>query len=94
MKMIAMAAMLAAGLLAMGAASASDGEALAKSSGCLNCHAVDVKKIGPAYMDVAKKFKGKSRGEVVAAMKATSVHSSVKASEKDLREIVEWIQKL
>ena len=69
-------------------------EAAAKSAGCLNCHAVDTKKVGPAYKDVAKKFKGKPRADVIAAMKAASVHASVKVSDKNLGEIVEWIQKL
>lgn len=94
MKAIVMAAALATGVLATGAAYADDGEALAKSSGCLNCHAVDTKKVGPAYKDVAKKFKGKPRADVMAAMKAAPVHASVKVSDKDLSEIAEWIQKL
>ena len=94
MKAIAIAAVLATGMLATGAAYADSGEDLAKSSGCLGCHAVDTKKIGPAYKDVAKKFKGKSRAEVVTAMKAAPIHSSVKVTDKDLSEIVEWIQKL
>ena len=94
MKVIAIAVMLASGLLATGAAQADGGEDLAKSSGCLGCHAVDTKKVGPAYKDVAKKFKGKSRADVITAMKAASVHTSVKVTDKDLGEIVEWIQKL
>ncbi len=94
MKAFTVAAFLTAGLLATGAAYADGGEELAKSSGCLGCHAVDTKKVGPAYKDVAKKFKGKPRAEVIAAMKAASVHSSIKATDKDLSEIVEWIQKL
>jgi cytochrome c len=84
----------ATSVLISGAASADEGEALAKSAGCLNCHAVDTKKVGPAYKDVAKKFKGKPRADVIAAMRAASVHTSVKVSDKDLSEIAEWIQKL
>ena len=94
MKAAAIAVVLASGMLAAGAAQADSGEDLAKSSGCLGCHAIDTKKVGPAYKDVAKKFKGKSRADVVAAMRAASVHASVKVSDKDLSEIVEWIQKL
>jgi cytochrome c len=94
MKAIATVAVLATGILATGAAYADSGEELAKSNGCLACHAVDTKKIGPAYKDVAKKFKSKSRAEVVTAMKAASVHASVKVTDKNLSEIVEWIQKL
>ena len=94
MKAITVTAALATGMLVAHAAYADEGEALAKSSGCLNCHAVDTKKVGPAYKDVAKKFKGKPRTDVIAAMRAASVHSSVKVSDKDLSEIIEWIQKL
>ena len=94
MKTIAIAVVLASGMLVTGAVQADSGEDLAKSSGCLMCHAVDTKKIGPAYKDVAKKFKGKSQGDAVAAMKAAPVHASLKVSDKDLKEIVEWILKL
>ncbi|QSA99033.1 c-type cytochrome [Methylococcus sp. EFPC2] len=35
-------------------------EELAKAKGCLNCHAIDVKKVGPAYREVAKKYEGQA----------------------------------
>ena len=38
-------------------------EAMAKADGCLNCHAVDSKKVGPAFKDVAAKYKGKADAE-------------------------------
>ena len=38
-------------------------EAAAKSAGCLNCHAVDTKKVGPAFKDVAKKDKRQAGAE-------------------------------
>ncbi len=34
------------------------GLALAQKSGCLLCHSVDKKILGPAYKDVAAKYKG------------------------------------
>ncbi len=94
MKVAALVVMLAGGVLATGAAFADRGEDLAKSSGCLGCHAVDTKKVGPAYKDVAKKFKGKTQADAVGAMKAAAVHASLKVSDNDLKEIVEWILKL
>ena len=94
MRRIATTAIVATGMLVTGVAYADEGEELAKSSGCLNCHAIDTKKVGPAYKDVAKKFKGKPRADVIAAMKAAPVHTSVKVSDKNLSEIAEWIQKL
>ncbi|MFO1317571.1 MAG: c-type cytochrome [Burkholderiales bacterium] len=37
---------------------AQDSEKLLKDKGCTACHANDKKVIGPAYKDVAKKYKG------------------------------------
>jgi cytochrome c len=48
---------LAAGLLAAGAAQAQDAQALLKKYGCTACHANDKKVIGPAYNEVAAKYK-------------------------------------
>jgi cytochrome c len=48
----------AAALLTAGAAQAQDGEALLKKYGCVACHANDKKVIGPAYVEVATKYKG------------------------------------
>jgi cytochrome c len=68
-------------------------EALAKSSGCLNCHAVDTKKVGPSFKDIAAKFKGKADAEtsLVAELKAGKTHPAQKASEDDLKSLVKWI---
>jgi cytochrome c551/c552 len=38
---------------------AIDARALAQKSGCLSCHNVDIKIVGPAYKDVAAKYHGK-----------------------------------
>lgn len=45
--------------------------ALAKKSGCLACHAVDKKVVGPAWKDVAAKYKGNAgaKAELVAKVK-------------------------
>ena len=55
MKVLAMSVATAIALAAAGTVCAQ--EDLAKSSGCLNCHAVDTKKVGPAFKDVAAKYK-------------------------------------
>ena len=49
------------------AADAAAAEALAKKEGCLKCHAVDKKVVGPAYQDVAKKYAGQKDAEVALA---------------------------
>ncbi len=51
-------AILAAGILAAGTAQAQDAKALLQKHGCLACHAIDKKVVGPAYDDVAAKYKG------------------------------------
>jgi cytochrome c len=58
-KNIAFTAALFAGL-ALGAGTATADESLAKSKGCLGCHGIDKKIVGPAYKDVAAKYAGQS----------------------------------
>ena len=94
MKSIVIVAAAAAALLSAGIASAQDGAALAKTDGCMNCHAVDTKKMGPSFKDAAAKFKGKPEADVVAAFKAAKPHASSKASDADLAAIAKYIQSL
>ena len=80
-----------------GSAGASgSGEALARQSTCLNCHAVDAKKVGPSLKDVAKKYKGSSADKLVTEMKTKPVHqAAIKATkEQDLQAIGRWILSL
>ena len=51
------AALLAAGT-AHAALDNSAAEAMMKKDGCAACHAIDRKLVGPAYVDVAAKYKG------------------------------------
>ncbi len=51
-----LAAALAA-TLALGAGAALASEQLAQQKGCLACHQVAKRVVGPAYQDVAKKYK-------------------------------------
>jgi cytochrome c len=91
MKLIMVAAIAAAALGVAGTASAQ--EALAKSSGCLNCHAVDTKKVGPSFKDVAAKYKGKADAQAMLAAKLSSAkgHPEVKAKGDDLNNILKWV---
>ena len=68
-------------------------QAEAKEHGCVNCHAVDAVKVGPAYKSVSEKFKGKAADDVVASLKTKPVHKAVlkKASDQDLKLIAQWI---
>jgi len=52
---------LAVSMAAMAAppAMAADGAALAQKAGCMACHSIDKKMLGPSFKDVAAKYKGK-----------------------------------
>lgn len=58
-----MFSMAVAGLLGVGSAMAADMPPLAKSLGCNACHSIDKKLVGPAWMDVSKKYKGVAGAE-------------------------------
>lgn len=50
--------MIVASLMAAGSAMATDMPAIARKNECNACHAIDKKVVGPAWMDVARKYKG------------------------------------
>jgi len=58
MKRIAPAVLAATALLFASAAVADQLEDMMKKNGCNACHSEDKKVIGPAYKDVAAKYKG------------------------------------
>jgi cytochrome c len=91
MKSMMIAAVMAVGVLAAGSANAS--EALAKTDGCLTCHAVDTKKMGPAFKEVAKKYKGNAaaEGKLVEALSTAKGHPEVKAKGDDVKTLVKWV---
>jgi len=48
---------------------AQDAQSLLRDKGCLACHSVDNKVVGPAYKDVAKKYRGRKDAEAYLAGK-------------------------
>src|SRR5574342_1118069 len=59
MPFIAAAAMSLSGTAAL----AADAQQLLKEKGCLACHTLDKKLVGPAYKDVAAKYKPRKDAE-------------------------------
>ena len=55
--------------LASGAALAADAQQLLKDKACLSCHQVDKKLVGPAYKDVAAKYKARKDAEAYLVKK-------------------------
>ena len=92
MKWIVLSAAVSIALAAApGTASAS--EALAKSSGCMGCHDVSAKKVGPSFKDIATKYKGKADAAAKIEGELTSAkgHPAVKASPDDVKTLVKWV---
>ena len=68
---------IAAAIIAMaGVAQAQSAEDLLKKHACTQCHAIDKKVLGPAYNDVAAKYKADPKA-------ATTLFNSVKNGSKD-----------
>ena len=78
-------------------------EALAKKHNCLACHAVDKKTVGPAYMEIAKKYKGQN---VAAKLEekvkkggsgvwgAIPMPPNAAVPDADIKKLVDWILKM
>ena len=91
---------------AVHALDAAAAEALARQQNCLKCHSVDKKKDGPAFKEVAAKYKGKSDAEqrlithITTGEKAKfpdgheEEHKVIKAKEPETRNLVQWILSL
>jgi cytochrome c len=91
MKSVVIAGFAAVSLLAAYGATAS--EQLAKSNGCMNCHAMDTKKVGPSVKDISAKLKGKADAQdaVAAKIGEGKGHPKTKASSDDLKKIIAWM---
>ena len=104
---VLLAAMLGFAASAHAAVDADAAQALAKSSGCTKCHAVDKKKDGPAYRDVAFNFKGQADAEARINHHITSgekvkfddgheeEHKKVKSKDAaEIHNLIAWILSL
>jgi cytochrome c len=99
MKSLLIATAAVALVLSAGVARAD--EALAKEKGCLMCHAIDKKKMGPAYKDVAAKYKGDAGAEAKLAAEvsagagtASGGHPKTKANEAEVKTLIHWVLSL
>lgn len=82
-----------AGLLVAGVANAQSGADLAKSKNCMGCHDVDKKKVGPAFKDVAAKYKDNKDAEatIVAKLKDGKGHPvKVAATDAELKTLAQY----
>lgn len=83
------------------------GEATLRREGCLKCHGIDKKKDGPAYRQVAAKYRGKPEAEekLITHVKSGRVvklssgeeeeHRIIKTTdESEIRNLIQWILSL
>jgi cytochrome c len=91
---------LSGSTLAMDEAAA---ESLARKSGCFKCHAIEKKKDGPPYKEIAAKWKGKADAEQKLTTHVTTApkvkiegkeeeHEQLKSKDPaDVKNVVQWI---
>jgi len=105
MKALLITAAAASSLMLAGHASAADAkaaEALAQKSGCLACHSVNNKVVGPSYKDIAAKYKGDKGAEAKLIDKVKKGGSGVwgpipmppnspHVKDQDIKTIVQWV---
>ncbi len=75
--------------IAAGLALAQSGGDVVKSKGCLTCHAVDAKKVGPSFKDIAAK-KGDAAA-MAAKLKDGKGHPKVNASDAEIKAAVDYV---
>ncbi len=98
MKVVYVAVMAAAGIVMAGQAQAD--EALAKAKGCMACHAIDKKLVGPAYKEVAAKYKGDAKAPAMLAAKVKAGGKGTwgavpmppnNVTEEEAKKLVAWV---
>ena len=102
-KLLKKTALLRVLLFSAQVANAADpAEKLAQKSGCLMCHGIQNAIIGPAYKDIATKYKGDASAEakLVAKVKTggggvwgkmAMPPNSPQVKDEDIKTIVKWI---
>ena len=96
---------LAAAALAVAALPALANEQLAQKSACTACHAVDKKVVGPAFKEVAAKYRNDKGAEakLVEKVKKGGVGvwgqvpmppNSPQVKDEDIKTLVKWVLSL
>ncbi len=67
---------------------------LLKAKGCVGCHELDKKKVGPAFKDVAAKYKGNNdaQAKLIGELKEGKGHPiKIAATDAELKTLVEYV---
>lgn len=96
--------LFATGALAQAKIDKKAGEELMKKNGCAACHSIDKKIVGPAYKDVATKYKADKTAEAKLVAKVKNGGSGAwgtmpmppnpQVKDDDIKTLVHWILSL
>jgi cytochrome c len=99
MKRVLAASAVTMGLLLTGAVQAD--EKLAQANGCMTCHQIDKKVLGPSYTEVAAKYRGNAGAEAMLVKKVKDGGKGVwgemvmppnaHVKDADIAAIVKWV---
>ena len=98
--------MLTLAAFCLSAAPLQASEAIVKKARCVACHVVDAKRVGPAYRDVAAKYRNNPKAAAMLFEKVRQggsgnwgevpmmPHEADKISDDDLKAAIQWILSL
>nr|WP_311527632.1 c-type cytochrome [uncultured Ralstonia sp.] len=101
----ALAGLALAATPALAAVDAARAQSIANQNACMGCHAVDRKLVGPAFKDVAAKYKGtdsenggaqaklikKVREGAMGNWGQIPMPANPKIAEADLKTVIDWV---
>ena len=101
MRTLFLAPVIAAAMACSTGALAQDAAKLAQEKACLSCHAVDKKLVGPAYKEIAAKYKADKGAEArlvkkvreggVGAWGPVPMPPNTTVTEKEAQILVKWV---
>ena len=99
MKRLIAASAATLGLLLAGTVQAD--EKVAQANGCMTCHQVDKKILGPGFKDVANKYRGQAGAEAALVKKVKeggkgvwgemAMPPNAHVKDADIQAIVKWV---
>jgi cytochrome c551/c552 len=106
MKSIIVSMAVTVGLMTAGSAMAVDMPAVAKKNNCTACHSITMKLVGPAWQDVADKYKGQADAVEMLTKKISKggggvwgsmpmpANDPTGAKADDMKELAEFVMSL
>jgi cytochrome c len=99
---IAAAGIAALSFTATASYAADNGAELATKNGCMACHGIDKKILGPAFKDIAKKYQGNADAVALLSKKVKEGGSGVwgpipmpangpKVNDADIKILTQWV---